>query len=116
MRLPIRLFALSCLLSSNVCFPSTWLQVYTLSTHPYGCRVIQRILEHCTAEQTTAILDELHSSTEQLVQDQYGNYVIQHVLEHGRPEDKSKIINNVRGKVLVLSQHKFARYISELLH
>jgi len=46
-------------------------QVYALSTHPYGCRVIQRILEHCTPDQTTAILDELHSSTEQLVQDQY---------------------------------------------
>ena len=26
-------------------------QVYKLSTHPYGCRVIQRILEHCTDEQ-----------------------------------------------------------------
>lgn len=81
----------------------------TLSTHPYGCRVIQRILEHCTPEQTTPILEELHSQVENLVQDQYGNYVIQHVLEHGRPEDKSKLINSVRGKVLTLSQHKFAR-------
>lgn len=24
--------------------------VYTLATHPYGCRVIQRILEHCTQD------------------------------------------------------------------
>lgn len=55
-------------------------QVYTLSTHPYGCRVIQRILEHCTPEQTSSILNELHSHTEQLIQDQFGNYVIQHVL------------------------------------
>jgi hypothetical protein len=84
-------------------------QVFTLSTHPYGCRVIQRILEHCLPEQTNMILDELHSHTERLVQDQYGNYVIQHVLEHGRPEDKSKIVVELRGKVLLLSQHKFAR-------
>ena len=84
-------------------------QVYTLSTHPYGCRVIQRILEHCLSEQTTPILEELHDHTERLVQDQYGNYVIQHVLEHGRPEDKSKIVSELRGKVLLLSQHKFAR-------
>lgn len=83
--------------------------MFALSTHPYGCRVIQRILEHCTPEQTAPILEELHSHTEQLVQDQYGNYVIQHVLEHGRPEDKSKLIQGVRGKVLTLSQHKFAR-------
>lgn len=85
------------------------IQVHALSTHPYGCRVIQRILEHCNAEQTASILQELHTHTEALVQDQYGNYVVQHVLEHGRPEDKTKIIMMVRGKVLALSQHKFAR-------
>lgn len=71
--------------------------------------MIQRILEHCTADQTAPILEELHQNTEKLVQDQYGNYVIQHVLEHGRPEDKSKIVAELRGKVLPLSQHKFAR-------
>ncbi|XP_072535902.1 pumilio homolog 2 isoform X3 [Salminus brasiliensis] len=112
-------------------------QVFVLSTHPYGCRVIQRILEHCTQEQTLPILDELHQHSEQLGQkyqavslemapktyysvssdalfkDQYGNYVIQHVLEHGRPEDKSKIVAEVRGKVLALSQHKFASNVVE---
>lgn len=110
-------------------------QVYTLSTHPYGCRVIQRILEHCTAEQTAPILAELHAHTDQLIQDQFGNYVIQHVLgeyfflivfevffdewflfvclEHGKPEDKSQLISSVRGKVLALSQHKFASNVVE---
>lgn len=43
-------------------------QVFALSTHPYGCRVIQRILEHCLPEQTLPILEELHQHTEQLVQ------------------------------------------------
>lgn len=89
-------------------------QVYNLSTHPYGCRVIQRILEHCTTEQTNGVLAELHEQTERLVQDQYGNYVIQHVLEHGRPEDKSKIVSCIHGKVLVYSQHKFARSVTLL--
>jgi len=63
----------------------SFFQVFSLSTHPYGCRVIQRILEHCNLEQTSAILDELLSNIEPLLQDQYGNYVIQHVLEHGKP-------------------------------
>jgi pumilio RNA-binding family len=85
------------------------LKVYHLSTHPYGCRVIQRILENCDIEQKQPILEELHRNTEKLVQDQYGNYVIQHVLEHGNVEDKSRIIGEIRGKVLPLSQHKFAR-------
>uniref|UniRef100_A0A1I8IWQ2 PUM-HD domain-containing protein n=1 Tax=Macrostomum lignano TaxID=282301 RepID=A0A1I8IWQ2_9PLAT len=87
--------------------------VFSLSTHPYGCRVIQRILEHCTATQTQPILDELHQYTERLVQDQYGNYVVQHVLEHGRPDDKARMIAVLRGKLMSLSTHKFASNVIE---
>lgn len=75
--------------------------------------MIQRILEHCIAEQTNAILEELHDQAEQLIQDQYGNYVVQHVLEHGKPEDKAKIVTVVRGKVCQYSQHKFASNVVE---
>jgi hypothetical protein len=88
-------------------------QVYHLATHPYGCRVIQRILEYCTEEQTTPILDELLRCTISLVQDQYGNYVIQHVLEHGKPQDKAPILHKLRGQLLQLSQHKFASNVVE---
>lgn len=80
-----------------------------MSTHPYGCRVIQRILEHCIEEQKRPILEELHTNLKQLVLDQYGNYVVQHVLEHGSAEDKSRIIQQMTGDILRLSQHKFAR-------
>lgn len=34
-------------------------QIYNLSTHPYGCRVIQRLLEHCSEEQRNSILSEI---------------------------------------------------------
>jgi len=92
------------------CVPAcVGLQVFNLSTHPYGCRIIQRILEHCLPEQTSGLLEEMHEHTERLLHDQYGNYVVQHVLEHGRTEDRSRIVAQVRGKVLPLSQHKFAR-------
>jgi hypothetical protein len=30
-------------------------QVYSLATHPYGCRVIQRIFEHCAEKETVKI-------------------------------------------------------------
>uniref|UniRef100_A0A8C3AHJ5 Pumilio homolog 1 n=1 Tax=Cyclopterus lumpus TaxID=8103 RepID=A0A8C3AHJ5_CYCLU len=88
-------------------------QVFALSTHPYGCRVIQRILEHCLPEQTLPILEELHQHTEQLVQvthtnytswcphDQYGNYVIQHVLEHGR----------IRPHISTLRKYTYGKHI-----
>ena len=88
-------------------------QVYQLSTHPYGCRVIQRILEHCNQDQTAQILDEIHPQTEQLTMDQYGNYVVQHILEHGRADDKTKITGEMRGRVVQLAQHKFASNVIE---
>lgn len=88
-------------------------QVLSLSTHPYGCRVIQRILEHCIDDQKRPILEELHDNIKSLVVDQYGNYVIQHVLEHGSAEDKGRIIKEMSGDILRLSQHKFARYLNE---
>ncbi|KAL6974886.1 hypothetical protein U1Q18_045387, partial [Sarracenia purpurea var. burkii] len=54
-------------------------QVAALSTHPYGCRVIQqRVLEHCDDPKTQQIImDEIMHSVCTLAQDQYGNYVVQ---------------------------------------
>ena len=46
--------------------------VYELSTHPYGCRVLQRCFEHLKEEQTRPLLDELHKYTINLMQDQFG--------------------------------------------
>jgi pumilio RNA-binding family len=53
-------------------------QVASLSMHPYGCRVIQRVLEHCGGDsQGQCIIDEILESACVLAQDQYGNYVTQ---------------------------------------
>lgn len=81
-------------------------QVITLSTHPYGCRVIQvdkwcflpichcnllwystnipwslifqRVLEHCDNPETQSkVMEEILGSVSMLAQDQYGNYVVQ---------------------------------------
>lgn len=38
--------------------------------HPYGCRVVQRVLEHGTDDQVNMIMDELKRSAGTLVQDQ----------------------------------------------
>jgi hypothetical protein len=47
-------------------------QVAIIASHPYGCRVIQRVLEHCTDEQQKPVLEELHRSAQALIKDQYG--------------------------------------------
>ncbi|KJH41081.1 RNA binding repeat protein, Pumilio-family [Dictyocaulus viviparus] len=95
-----------------------------LSTHPYGCRVIQRVLEYCSEEQKRPVLEALHTSMNTLIVDQYGNYVVQHVLEHGTNQDRDRIVQEVRlfdlflalkvaGNVLRYAQHKFASNVIE---
>ncbi|XP_059460141.1 pumilio homolog 5-like [Corylus avellana] len=89
-------------------------QVATLSMHPYGCRVIQRVLEHCTDElRCQFIVDEILESVCALAQDQYGNYVTQHVLERGKPQERRQIISKLSGHIVHLSQHKFASNVVE---
>ncbi|KAK6055376.1 RNA binding repeat protein, Pumilio-family [Cooperia oncophora] len=84
-----------------------------LSMHPYGCRVIQRVLEHCTEEQKRPVLEALHANVRSLVLDQYGNYVIQHVIEHGSDPDRDRIVREITGNVLRYAQHKFASNVIE---
>ncbi|KAF7843114.1 pumilio-like protein 5 isoform X1 [Senna tora] len=89
-------------------------QVPALSTHPYGCRVIQRVLEHCSDEQhIQCIVDEILESAYVLAQDQYGNYVTQHVLKRGKQHEKSQLIRKLTGKIVQLSQHKYASNVIE---
>mmetsp|Transcript_1950 Transcript_1950/g.2660 ORF Transcript_1950/g.2660 Transcript_1950/m.2660 type:complete len:1160 (+) Transcript_1950:323-3802(+) len=88
-------------------------QTERLSTHAYGCRVIQRILEHCVNPQKLVILREIESSFPRLVQDQYGNYVIQHILRYGRASDRAMLMEAVKANLLSYSQHKFASNVVE---
>ncbi|GMI81772.1 pumilio 2 [Hibiscus trionum] len=107
---------IECVPEENIQFIVTTFfdQVVTLSTHPYGCRVIQRILEHCKDPKTQSkVMDEILGSVSLLAQDQYGNYVIQHVLEHGKPHERSIIIKELAGKIVQMSQQKFASNVVE---
>lgn len=87
--------------------------VYDLSTHPYGCRVLQRSLEHLPHEMTFPLMDELHKYVLNLAQDQFGNYVVQFVIEHGSATDKALVLNQMRGQILALARHKFASNVCE---
>jgi len=88
-------------------------RVYDLSTHPYGCRVIQRMLEHCDDSLKRPVLEELMQFVELLAKDQYGNYVLQHVLQHSPDDQKIKIVRIVANNVLEFSKHKFASNVVE---
>lgn len=88
-------------------------QVNRLAAHPYGCRVIQRMLEHCEEVDRASILAELHACTANLIPDQFGNYVIQHVIENGDEKDRSRMVQIVMSQLLAYSKHKFASNVVE---
>jgi len=89
-------------------------KVNQLSCHPYGCRVLQRMLEHSLNKRQ--LLDLLGTCYEALLDDQYGNYVIQHVLQYGRYQDREQLCQIViRKDLLTLSKQKFASNVVEKL-
>lgn len=88
----------------------------SLSCHPYGCRVLQRILEHCDEQKKELVLDEIKKHHQKLLDDQYGNYVIQHVLQFGRDSDRDSILHIIQAAGLLgLSRQKFASNVVEKL-
>jgi pumilio RNA-binding family len=88
-------------------------QAVSLAGHSYGCRVVQRLLEHGSGEQKAPIMVEIMSSIADLIKDTFANYVVQHVVEHGTLAERSFIIEFVRADVCQLSQHKFASNVVE---
>eukprot|EP00975_Prorocentrum_lima_P047941 10025034-Prorocentrum_lima.AAC.1 len=76
--------------------------------HPYGCRVIQRLLEYCSTKQNHAILSEILQSIQMLAKNQYGNYVVQHVLIHANAKHRATVIKSLKGNLVELSKHKFS--------
>ena len=88
-----------------------------LSRHPYGCRVIQRMVEHCIEPQKEKILESIIACHESLVDDQYGNYVIQRTLAYGRPSDKDVIFESItaNSNMLKLSKRKQASNVVEAM-
>jgi len=54
--------------------------------HRYGCRIIQRLLEHCAVDQLALMVNELSAEVVSLSSHSYGNYVVQHMLEFCTPD------------------------------
>lgn len=90
--------------------------VAIFSRHAYGCRVVQRILEHGNVQQRFVLQSEIIPAALSLSQDQYGNYVIQHMLEHGTADERNALTERIvlhPSTFLACSRHKFASNVVE---
>jgi len=61
-------------------FPGGWAGVVR---HRFGCRVAERLLEHCeSAEWTAPIVAAVVAEIDSMARDPFANYVVQHILEY----------------------------------
>lgn len=93
-------------------FPGGWL---ALSQHCFGCRVAERLLEHCPEEHTAPIVAEVIANVQTLCRHPYGNYVVQHALEYSSSELRVQIITAMAEDPDIgnLAQHRMASHVIE---
>jgi len=56
-------------------------RVYQAARHKYGCRVLQRLFEHCRPDQMHPIVEVLLANARELSRDPFANFVVQHLFE-----------------------------------
>uniref|UniRef100_A0A7S1F1W1 PUM-HD domain-containing protein n=1 Tax=Noctiluca scintillans TaxID=2966 RepID=A0A7S1F1W1_NOCSC len=70
--------------------------------HRYGCRIVLRLLEHCTASQVAPLSEALLESLEALCAHAYGNFVVQHLIDFGSREQTRRCFSLLAKRALDL--------------
>lgn len=88
-----------------------------LAIHPYGCRVVQRLIEHSVDPHKEKVLDCIveEGLFSTLINHEYGNYVVQRVLAYGRESDKDAIFDTITSNILKLSKMKHSSNVVEMM-
>lgn len=82
-----------------------------VACHRHGCRVLQRILEHCSPEQTARPTDDIVNSASDLSMDPYGNYVVQKVFEVGSASARRRLAQAVALRAVDLGANVYGRAV-----
>ena len=71
--------------------------------HQFGCRILQRLLEHCPQSQVECLVELLLEDAVGTAKHTFGNYVMQHVMEHGTPSQRHRLSAQLTEKALPLA-------------
>lgn len=82
-----------------------------IARHRFGCRILLRLIEHCSASQTEPMIEEILSDTSLLCRHQYGNFVIQHILQHSSTAHRSAIADVVCNQIIRFAKHRLASHV-----
>jgi len=86
-----------------------------LARHRYGCRILERLIEHCSEKQMSEVLDALVVQAEPLCRHPYGNFVVSHLLEHGSSVRKVSILDQLLQTLPQLAVHRTASHVVQNL-
>lgn len=85
-----------------------------LARHSFGCRSVQRLLQHCTIEEIVeSVTSDVMGSILELTQNQFGNYVVQHLVGQGPEDARNAIMEVILPMASSLACHKFASNVME---
>ncbi|CAE7160762.1 pum, partial [Symbiodinium necroappetens] len=82
--------------------------VLEVARHQYGCRVIQRLLEHCQQEQMEAVANILMSDALPLARHAYGSFVMQQLLRYGSRAQQHILCQSFKASIQELLSHQAA--------
>merc|ERR1719160_163036 len=86
----------------------------SIARHRFGCRILERLLEHCPSDQTRTLTEGVIENAYVLCRHPFGNYVVQHVLEYGTANQRSAVIDAIlNGGVMQLAMHRVASNVIE---
>jgi len=77
------------------------------SRHKYGCRIVQQLLEHCSADQIHEFVEAIIAQASHVARHPFGNYVIQHLLSHASPERSRALRGKLQNDIRVLTSDPY---------
>eukprot|EP00435_Cladocopium_sp_Y103_P062596 s1261_g24.t1 len=109
-----------CLCKAVMVLPAKWMSKIVeklqersfeeVSKHKFGCRLMERLIEHLEPSQTAVIAEEIIPKADALSKHQYGNFVVQHLYEHA-PNQRDKILSKILGQVPSMATHRTASHV-----
>jgi len=82
-----------------------------VARHRFGCRIMERLLEHGDEAQMQELTEHCVEHAEELSRHQFGNFVIQSLLEHGSHRQRDAILLHMLPFMPLLSMHRTASHV-----
>jgi len=84
------------------------------SRHKFGCRIVERLIEHCRSDQLQPLVEELLNDVLRLSCHRWGNFVVQHIMEHGT-EGQKHFIANTTTDAMGKMHNRYPLYVFEMV-